>query len=165
MKPPSIPLNVFHICVYDAKIRYEIAYASMSLLYGTISTFSTSISGYVLTYMPCRYCGVHFDRPSIPPRSGQDFDTCCDDCTGCYDILPGHFYFPHHPGLIHNICEGKARSPLVQRYLDLQFPLSDDQESLKLTPAMYVLPQIFERCDRTYLDFYTQSEQHVRGSH
>jgi len=38
--PPSIPLDVFHICVYNGKTRYQIAYVSMSLLYDTAAFIS-----------------------------------------------------------------------------------------------------------------------------
>lgn len=34
VRPPAIPLDVFQICVYDAKESYELAYASISLFYG-----------------------------------------------------------------------------------------------------------------------------------
>jgi len=118
VKPPSIPLDVFHICVFDSKTRYEIAYAWMSLLYGMIFTFSTLNSGYMPVYKPRRCCGVHFDRPFIPPRSGQDFDNCYYYFTGCHGLFPDNFYFPCRPGLLYHICEGKVRFPPVQRYLD-----------------------------------------------
>ena len=114
VKPPSIPLDVFHICVFDSKTRYETAYVWMSLLYGMIFTFSTLNPGYIPVYTPRRYCGVHFGRPSVPPRSGQDFDNCCDYFTGCYGLFPDNFYFTCRPGLLYHICEGKARFPPVQ---------------------------------------------------
>ena len=41
----------------------------------------------------------------------------------------------------------------------------DGQESLKLTPAMYVLLHVFERYDGTHLDSYTQRGERVRSSH
>ena len=56
-----------------------------------------------------RYYGVYFDRPPIPPRSGQEFENGCDDFTGCYGLLLDHFYFPRRLGLLYHICEGKGR--------------------------------------------------------
>ena len=39
MKNPKIPSDVFRVCIFNAKIRYEIAYACTSLLYGMVFTF------------------------------------------------------------------------------------------------------------------------------
>ena len=144
MKPPSVSLDVFHICVFDAKTRCETAYAWVSLPFGIAFTFSMLNSDYMPVYTLRRYHGVHFDRPPIPPWSGKDFENGCDDFTGCYGIFLDHF--TSHAYLAFFIIFASISVGLVQRYLDSHFSLPDDQESLKLTPETYVLPHVFERC-------------------
>jgi len=112
VKPPPIALDVFQICVFDAKIGYEIAYASISLLYGKLFT-ALSVNVGLYPDSPRRRCGVRFNYLSILPQSGLHLYNNQDDCSGCYCLLPGHFRFPRHPDLLYRICEGKVRfSPM-----------------------------------------------------
>ena len=69
----------------------------------------------MLLSTPHRHYGVHFDRLSIPSRSGSYFYNHQVDFGGFYSLFPGHFYFPHHLDLLHYIREGEARLSPMQR--------------------------------------------------
>jgi len=84
------------------------AYASISLLYGTFFTIpSASIRLYLDP--PRRYGGVCIDYLSSTPWSWEGFDVDQDHRQGRYRLLLGHLHFAHHFDLLHPVCKGKAR--------------------------------------------------------
>ena len=130
----KLPLiaSILKVCVFNVKTLYEIAYSSMSLLYGMTFTFSTSQIDCMLAYTPHRYYGVHFDRLSVPSRNGSAFDNRQDDRRGCHGLFPGHLYFPHHLDLLHYICEGEGFLSPMQRYLVLRIVPSRQSGKLEI---------------------------------
>ena len=53
VKIPQIPLDVFHVCIFNVKIHYEIRHGSMTLLYDTMVFRPESL------HLPQRPLGFH----------------------------------------------------------------------------------------------------------